>query len=448
MDSETNKQYPRVLVVVKTSFNDIDSVGASLSNWFYGWPRERLAQIHSGGPSQSNRVCSKFYGLGAGDRRLGKLFVALKRSALGSSIRLISPENVSPSWKQKSFKSLGRRFGKWLVASGLWELIFCPRLSKELFSWVESFRPQVIYAQPGGNLSFMRILLMLHREFDIPVCFQISDDWPANLYRDSLFAPMLRPVVSKTFQELLKESAVCLSNGEPMSREYKSRYGILFEPLMMCADIEKYRSAKPNRLTQEGVISIVYSGGLYLDRWKALLDLAKVAKELTENGLATRIFVFTPGVPAEAVPEFRKFPLLTIRGALRDEDVPGILKGADILFLPESFDARIARYIKYSISTKAHLYMMSERPALVYGPEEVAVVAYAKEEKWGYVVGRRDLQELRNAVHQLATNESVRDEIVKRGREVVYKNHEATVIREKFRQALLRALTSPPWPRC
>jgi len=65
------------------------------------------------------------------------------------------------------------------------------------------------------------------------------------------------------------------------------------------------------------------------------------------------------------------------------------LKGADILFLPETFETQKAQAIQYSISTKATFYMMSERPILVYASPITGIVEYAKRDKWAFVVDEK-----------------------------------------------------------
>lgn len=50
------------------------------------------------------------------------------------------------------------------------------------------------------------------------------------------------------------------------------------------------------------------------------------------------------------------------------DQLPAVLAGCDVLFLPGHFDTAYQNAIQLSLSSKAHLYMMSGRPILVYGP--------------------------------------------------------------------------------
>jgi len=229
-----------------------------------------------------------------------------------------------------------------------------------------------------------------------------------------------------------------------MEIEYKQRYSAKFTPIMLCDDLERYRTAIPRRLTDEDTISIVYSGSLGLDRWQSLIDVAKAAQILCMEGYKVRIDAFTQGLLPEAEEALRQYSVIVLHDALSDAEVPGTFKGADILLLPEGFDPAVVRFIKLSISSKSHLYMMSEKPILVYGPAGVGVVEYAKNDGWGFVVTDRDTGKLRDAITRLVSDNVLKEQLLKRCRYVSSKNHDASVVREDFRLALLSAADQQP----
>ncbi len=118
------------------------------------------------------------------------------------------------------------------------------------------------------------------------------------------------------------------------------------------------------------------------------------------------------------------------------EELPSYLKGGDILFLPETFDPVKANEIRLSISTKAHFYMMSEKPVLVYASPITGIADYAKKEGWAYMVEEQNLDKLANALRVLVTNSEYSKKIVNKGLEVVSKNHVAQKVRANFLERL------------
>lgn len=330
---------------------------------------------------------------------------------------------------------LKRAIGSFLHNSGLWELLFRPKLSRELTQWVQEFRPEIIYCQEY-TLGFTWLPLMLQKKLALPICFQTGDDWPKNRYSQSPLWFIMSPLVRLSASRLIHASVVRLSNGEAMSEEYLKRYKVPFQPLMMCDDYSRFTTSTARRAVGQSKISVVYAGSLGSMRGAPLIDLCVAAQELKAEGLDITVTALATGVPAEAVELFGNTPNLTLLPAPSHEELPAYLKGADILFLPESFDARQAENVRLSISTKAHLYMMSERPVLIYGHPITGIMDYARRMNWGCRVDRQDRQLLKDALKKMITDKAYCQQLVSRGREIANKRHDATLIREQFRMLL------------
>ncbi|MHB9131489.1 MAG: glycosyltransferase family protein [Armatimonadota bacterium] len=431
--------YPRVLMVTKSCINNVDGFSASVKNWFHDWPQNHIATLYSGGPEPDHTFCDQCYQLTARDRRWGTLFMRLKHSPLGvqSHVTATQPILLSSTWRSRG-KRLLRRFGSSLLETGLWETLFPPRLSTHLLQWVADFQPDLLYAQ-GHDLAFMWLPLLLHKHFGIPICLQISDDWPKELYASSVVAPLIRPVVERTFRELLDSTSIRFSTSEVMSREYWRRYRTSFQPLMISDDFSRFQRAVPRRVAEDHITSIIYTGAISSNRWQSLADLARVAQEINDEGHPIVISAFVTDIPEAARTTFAQFSVLRLYPPLRNDEVPEVCKGADILFLPEGFSPEYYDYIKLSISTKAHLYMMSQRPILLYGPSGVGIVEYGRTWGWAHVVDRNDPVLLRNAIQRLMIDRAYVDRLVHRATEVAEQRHDASVVREYFRKTLLAA---------
>ncbi|MHB9024885.1 MAG: glycosyltransferase [Armatimonadota bacterium] len=433
-------EYPRVLIMTKTKVNPIDGMGASLLNWFHNWPRTSLAQLYSSDALGSVDLCAQNYLLGPADRRFGRLFTRLKGSVQQSGSTPIAGTPVaSPS----PLRRIGRWLGGALTRSGIWELVFPPRISPALERWIRDFDPEIIYAQ-GIDLSFAWLPVLVHRRFHLPVCVQISDDWPATLYRNVPSAPLMRPFVRRAFRQLACIATVRLGTGERMQREYLQRYGLSFEPMMICDEPERFAAATPQRPLPEGPTIIGYSGSLGSRRWESLLDLCRAVRMLNQQGYHLAIVVYTGPMPPEAAGPLAEQPELQILPPPSHDTLPGCLKGMDFLFLPEAFDPVQASTIRYSISTKAHLYMMSERPILVYGPAEAGVVEYALTAGWAQVVDTPDPVRLADALRQLLDDQALRARLLTRAGEIARLRHDARKVREHFRDALSSAALRKP----
>jgi len=438
--SENRSFYPRVLILYNSKINAEDQHAYSLRSWFSNWPRDSLAQVYSGGESNDSGFCGQSYKLSNADRRLGNLFFFLKSSPIGavskSVITLREGDAGSPkiNFLSKCKIFIGRSF----LALGIWELIFRPKLSPNLIEWIQDFKPDIIYCQ-GYNLTFTWLPVLIQKKFKIPICFQTGDDWFSSLYSGNFLSCLIRPIVNRGVKRLLTSASVRIANGDHMAEQYEMRYSLPFIPIMMCDDSFRFQNAVPQRLVNKSTISILYTGSLGSERCPSLVSLCKAVSELQVEGINIVISALASGIPPELLYELGTLSNLQLLPAPSHDDLPSYLKGADILFLPESFNAAQATRISLSISTKAHLYMMSERPTLIYGSATTGIVKYGKKIGWGAIVDNQDIQYLKQAIIRLISDKKYCEKIVARGLELVLVNHEGHTIREKFRGELFKA---------
>jgi glycosyltransferase involved in cell wall biosynthesis len=408
-----------------------------MREWFADWPKEHLAQIYSGGEVGDEKFCGNNFKLGVNERRFGNLFFKIKSSEIGQSSYQISLDNSTKLNKISAWALFKKKISSCLVNSGLWELIFKPKLSKEMIEFIDKFDPQIIYCQ-GYVLTFTWLPVMIHKKQDIPICFQTCDDWPSYLYKKSPFSFAIRPIVNRAITSLLAKSSIRLAYGNPMAKEYFKRYGMSFEMLMQCDSLSRFRKAVPRRVVDKDTISIVYAGGLS-GREDAIVDLCKSAEILEDEGFKIMVTAFATMIPPESVNRLRKIDNLQILPGTSHEELPSYLKGADILFLPETFEPVRAKVIHLSISTKAHFYMMSETPVLIYASPVTGIVNYAKEDDWACLVQEQDLNKLTQALRNLITNSEYRKQLVDKGLKTASINHDVNKVRAKFLSILTMA---------
>jgi hypothetical protein len=435
----SERYYPKVLICALTRINKNDTFNNNLllRNLFAEWPRERLGQIYSGGSNGDEGFCGHQYQVGPDDRRFGKLFFRLKGECSDTSHTDFSaePDRVSEQ-KPSQLGRLKQHAGRFLMDSGLYELLFKLRPSQQLVDWAEAFEPDIILAQ-GYNLSFTWLPLLLKRELKKPMAYYCSDDWPSYLYapRDGLCAitaPLLRRIVNNSTQQLLAATDIPFSFNDMMGEEFKRRYGKHFTTLMHCDDPARFRCAEPIRLHPPEIKSIVATGAFDDSRWPLLLDLEEACQRLNDMGIPVRATVLTARISEEGYSRVKACRFVELQDDPGHELLPSYLKGADLLYLPETFDPVIAQGYRYSISTKAHLFMFSQRPILVYGHPECGLVNYAKCEGWASVVDLRDINILATKFQIILTDIEFRNALVSAADSVVYRNNDCIRIREQF----------------
>ena len=431
-------KYPRVLLVYGNAVYQAGQFGLLVRSLFGTWPRDRLAQIYSTGQSTDEMFCGHTFQLGPLERRLGNSFFGIKSLTLKDiqPVILDQSEKTTGLRRLPPLTILKRKITGLLLNTGVWELIFAPRLSQELLKWLNDYKPEVIYCT-GYSLAFCWLPIMISKRLNVPIVFHPADDWPNQLYRRS---PLMHRIVLFTTRKLIHKATSRIAFSQRMAEGYYQQFGMPFNDIIMHGDdVNRFSTATPIRIGDDDNISIVYTGALGHGRWQSLIDLAEAAQALKREKLDISITAFVSAVPPEAVDKLKQYENLHLESPLGHDHVPQYLKGASILFLPETFDPKMANDIRYSITTKAHLYMLSKRPILVYGSSKAGIVDYAIREKWAYVVAERDSSKLISALYELCTNSRLCTQMIQVGMQVALRNHNLSDIQKHFYAILSNA---------
>ena len=121
--------------------------------------------------------------------------------------------------------------------------------------------------------------------------------------------------------------------------------------------------------------------------------------------------------------------------------ISDLYKDADVLIHAEADDDENIPFIKYSISTKIPEYLATGKPFIFYGPSDIAVYRYLKENNIAYVVScNKDLKHvLTEILHDVRLGKyKYRGNAIKFAQDY----HSYGQVREKLRKSLEIAVES------
>lgn len=383
-----DRRDPRLLLIVKTPMNAIDSVGGTLRNWFGDVPAGWLSQIYSDDRYAEHEIHYSSYHLGGEDRVLGRLFVRLKKVAQRTT--MVFPPSCDGSDAPRNrlanfLRRLVAVLSQWLANRGYWELLFPFRASRRLAKWLDDQHLSLIYAQ-GGDLTFLRVALYAQMHCHVPLWFHFADDWPATLYRQGPPYFIVRPLVQHYLRRILKSSTRLICISDSMAESYGVRYHRVFEVLSPCCDAKAYVGLSPTRAVSPSVLSLVYSGSLYLGRPRVLAIVVSALELLRERGVVAQLDIYTDHVPDGARLLLERTDMVNLHGAAEDKVAESLLRGADVLLMVEGFERRNMEMKQLSLSSKIPFYLLANRPILVVGPATSGTVRDAQSKSWGTVV--------------------------------------------------------------
>lgn len=434
------KDYLNICIVTSGKINKSDTTnnGLLFRSLFNSWPKNNISQIYNSGSNDDEGFWGNYYKLNQNDRRLGKLYLKLYQNNEISTIKINSNFHL----QKLSFKGRLIQFSKrFFIKTGIYELIFYPRLSNELKNWLDEVKPDIILAQ-GYSITFTKLPLLIKKYTGAKLAFFTTDDWPKYLYygyhgelKILSFLPNI--YLKKLTKKFMDEVNIPIAFGYPMQVEYTKRYGKEFHSIIHADNPLRFNTV-PKRLTEENVFSIVTIGSFNKYRLPLLADLNKSCQVLNSKGIKSQVQVISDAIDSDGYAELELMDYVRIYNDPGSDNLPALLKGADLLILIETFDFHRAKAIELSISTKAHLYMFSRVPIILYSHPITGISKYAKEYNWAYIVNKRDEKELTDAIEVLLTDNNKRQYLIENAYNVAMNKHNVIETEKKLHNILLQ----------
>lgn len=443
-------RFPRLAVVGKGCIEDLTGGGITLGNLLAGWPPEHLGIVSEFGQPPRLDLSLWNYQLGSEEYRLGAPMRALgaRRETSGAvtPTRWARPTNSTASGRdvvggaevgQRRRVVAGlHRYWRSSSADPLREIVKPLRLSENLRTWFRDFEPGIVYGQPS-SLGTIRLLMSIRERTGIPLVIHMMDDWPAVAYRRGLLHRQIRQRTLSALTELVRKSEKCFAIGDAMAEQYQLMFGREFRSFQNCVALDEYRSVRRNDWRRSKVFRVAYRGRFGMAVEHSVLDVAECVGRLRSRGMDITFDIATPDTGCETARVLAERDYVTLSEPADIRIVPSALASADVLTLPYDFDPRSRAFIRLSIPTKLPEYLASGTPVLVYAPDETAVVRYARSDDWGLVVSRRDPDLLDSALARLYDDETLRRRLGEAGQAAASRNHDATVVGERFRRVLV-----------
>lgn len=433
------KKYKKILIVTagRINMNDTANNGLLLRNLFRSWPKDKIAQVFNSGDNGDKGFYSDYYQLGENDRRFGKFYTKIHKEGVTLTL-----QEDKPLLKSRHFFSAVIPFFKRLfIDTGLFELVFVPKLSDRLKQWLNHFNPDLIFVQ-GYSITFSELSLLIKSYTNAKLVFFATDDWPTYLYNGNfgeqkLLSLIPRWKVKEIVKKMMLEVDIPIAFGYPMQEEYTKRYGKQFLAVIHSDDPLRFDKVEPVRLTDNDTLSIVTIGTFNKYRWPLLQDFERCCEELKASGIKAKVTVVSDAIDPEGVKLINSMVHIEIHRDPGSTRLPALLKGADLLLLIEGFDENFAKSIKLSISTKAHLYMFSKVPILLYSHPNTGIVNYAKKFGWAYVVTDRNIVHLTGVLKNICLDKKLREQLIQTGYKVAMENHDVNMIERKLFHILI-----------
>ena len=318
---------------------------------------------------------------------------------------------------------------------GVYNWFYKLKVTDEFKSWLKVYNPDVIYTQLA-SLELIRFVSDVKKHLNKPVAIHMMDDWPLTINKPGLFYAYWQNVIDNEFRKLLSKTEIFLSISDAMAEEYEKRYSKSSLPFHNPIDINFWKPHTAKKYAMAENFCISYAGRIGFGIANSIADIAAAVNEISKTNKKI-LFEIQTG-DKEALKK-----LVTLNNFIKwvppvaYNQLPDKFSKADLLLLPQDFDEKSVKFLKYSFPTKVSEYMISGSPILVYGDKQTGLTKYALKENWAYVVTKSKTIHLVNAINEMIDNETLRITLAKKAQNIALQFEDATIVRDNFRKTLL-----------
>lgn len=423
----------RVLVVSYLPWRNDVSVGNTLSNIFDGMQgKMEFSNIYFKGGKPQNNVAQKYFYIP--EKELAKSILTRKSVGRKVSLDSVSDNNVTENNGAYN-KARQLRWESLLLAQdmiGIWGKWH----SKELDSFVEEIKPQLIFG-PLGRVPASNILMSyLHDKYSIPVITYAWDD------HYSLHKQDISPFFwGKTFLErkyirkCAQRSEFLYTITEEMREEYSQYFDKKCKVLYKAYDF----SGDPEIKSEvKYPISIIYMGNVGAGRWKELGKVAQAVKAINKNERKCFLRIHTMSPHTD---EMEKALNIENASALLEPvstaDVLKTMHSADVLLHVEPTGKKECNFFRLSFSTKIVDYLYNARCIVAVGGH-TAAMSYLKKNDAAVVI--EDEGRIKEKLEKLIDNPKKIEEYAYKSWKCGKRNHQKKTIQDMIYSDFMQAV--------
>ena len=299
------------------------------------------------------------------------LYTYLKNSILSICHSMTRKKFTKGKGKDVRLRSIGARSSQ--IKSWI-DYLLPVKLPKDQLKQIEEFNPSVIYTQVY-SYPMLKFVTKVSKKLSCPIVVHTLDDWMTTQYKKGIISKLTYLAFMRHFKFVLNNGMTHMVASPKMETFMKAQYGGNYTFVMNCCSFPDYI-----RKTRLRKVKIVYTGGLMLERYQALNDIAKCIRALNFQEQRFELHIYAPN---SEINEYREEmdEGIFFHENVNHNEVYSLLTESDILVHVESFNPNVINFTKYSLSTKIPEYLAAGRPIIYFGPGYIGVGEFLKQNK-------------------------------------------------------------------
>lgn len=419
-------EYPKLLIIANEALSDTTSNSRTLSKYFTGWPKEKLAQFCLSLNDPNYNMCDNYFCVTDSD--------AINCFINGS--KALSHPTVEG---ERVLRSNASKRSKTMMLATIRHIIWSSRRweGDRFKKWVDDFNPDGILLLSSDAMFLFDLALDLAKNRKKPLIIFNAEGYyffKKNFYRshflDFVFFPLFMNKYRKHYKRLMNYASCSVFLNSMLKEDYDREFGRPSIVLYTSSDLP----FEPKQFNQEAP-TFSYLGNLVPNRQYALVDIATCLNKIRED---YKLDVYGSGYDYEEK-MLKECPYINFHGRVSYSDVLKIMKESDVLFHAETSEERWSECLRYGFSTKIADSLSSGSNFFLYAPPSIACSKYIKETGAAWYADSKET--LSEQLYLLLTKEELRQSYLDVARKISSENHNIYKNAESFRNIVIDAIT-------
>ena len=315
-----------------------------------------------------------------------------------------------------------RSYFKLFVREILWKL--GKWKTKELDTFLEEFKPDVVFFAMEGYIHFNRISRYILKKTGAKGIGYFWDDNFSYQKSKKLGYKMFRFFQKRSLTKLARRCTDFFAITTKTKKEADENFGIDCEILTKPIDFE-------NKPFEETILStplkMVYTGRLIIGRYDTIELIGKALDVINKDKVKIELDVYTM-TEIEDTSKLGKYVYL--KEAVPQTEVAQIQKNADILLFAEATEGEHSQAARLSFSTKITDYLGSGKCIFAVGNKDVAPMEYLRDEDGA--ITAYDYDTVLASLNNIANSPELVKEYAKKAYNLGKKNHDKKMIQQRL----------------
>ena len=341
-------------------------------------------------------------------------------SKIKKGSRILADPNVEDKWYREAKHTYGdiQRLARELLWYNAWS-------SKELWNWIDEYRPTHIFFHAGDACFAYDICMAIVKKYHCKLSVYVTDDYVMKKRDEKIFSKFRRILIRNKLIKCLSMTQTFFTVSDIMSIDYYKEFKRKSIPIVNITESLKLDGVHQS----DEKIKLIYAGSLYYGRDDLLKLLGESLCRYNKNNEKKAILTIYSNTDVKRTSLAAvNIPSVILGGNIGQEELKLKYNEADVIVFVESFQKRYVEKTKYSLSTKIPESLSLERPILAIGPKDIGSMDVLRDV--AYCIN--DEKEIDESLATFLGNERLQRELAEKSRMLYLEKYDELKSRKLF----------------